>query len=143
MEADLYISDELTIRGAELEIATSRSSGPGGQHVQKTDSRVTLRWNIAATKSANEEVRSRLLAKLCFKLVGEGEIVLHVDSERSQLRNREIARERLAALILNALHVPKVRRKTKVSRAAKARRSAEKKHISAIKKNRASRAFDE
>jgi ribosome-associated protein len=142
MEADIYVSPELTIRGTELEVATSRSSGPGGQHVQKTDSRVTLRWNIATSRSMDEGVRARLLGKLEFKLVGDGEIVLHVNSERSQLRNREIARERLAAIILHALHIPKARRKTKPSRAAKARRLGEKKHVSAIKKSR-SRAMDD
>lgn len=142
MEADIYVSDELTVRGSEIEISTSRSSGPGGQHVQKTDSRVTLRWSIANSKHIDEHIRDRLLRKLAFKLVGESEIVLHVNSERSQLRNREIARERLAAILLNALHVPKARRKTKPSAASKARRLGEKKRTSAIKKNR-SRAVDD
>jgi ribosome-associated protein len=143
MEADIYVSDELTIRANEIEIATSRSGGPGGQHVQKTDSRVTLRWNIATSRSLDEGVRARLLRKLAFKLTGEGEIILHVDSERSQIRNREIAKARLAAIILNALHIPKARHKTRPSLAAKARRIDEKKRVSTVKKSRSSRAMDD
>lgn len=143
MDGDLYVSDELTILEQELEVATSRSGGPGGQHVQKTDSRVTLRWNIATSKSLTEGVRARLLRNLASKLVGEGELVLHVSSERSQIRNREIARERLVSILQNALHIPKPRRKTKPTAGSKARRIDEKKRVSTVKKMRSTRAFDE
>jgi ribosome-associated protein len=143
LENDLFVSDELTVAQGELEIATSRSGGPGGQHVQKTDSRITLRWNITASKSVSEDVRARLLGNLSSRLVGDGEIVLHVSTERSQIRNREIARERLASILLKALHVPKTRRKTQPSKGAKARRIDNKKRVSTVKKMRSVRGFDE
>lgn len=143
MESDLFVSDELTIDLRELEFATSRSGGPGGQNVQKTDSRVTLRWNIAASQCVSEGIRARLLRNLASRLVGDGEIVLHVSSERSQLRNKEIAKERLVTVLLAALHVAKPRRKTAPSLGAKARRIDDKKHVSTIKKMRSSRGRDE
>jgi len=143
MENDLFVSEELTISSRELEFATSRSGGPGGQNVQKTDSRVTLRWNIATSQSIGEGIRARLLRNLASRLVGEGELVLHVSSERSQLRNKEIAKERLITMLLSALHVAKPRRKTAPSLGAKARRIDDKKHVSTIKKMRTNRGTDE
>lgn len=143
MENDLIVNDELTISERELEFATSRSGGPGGQNVQKTDSRVTLRWNIAKSESVNEGIRARLLRNLASRLVGEGELLLHVSSERSQLRNKEIAKERLVAVLQIALHVAKRRRKSTPSPGAKARRIDDKKHVSTIKKMRSNRGRDE
>lgn len=141
-EADLAVSPALTIRGSEFEILTSRSGGPGGQNVQKTDSRVTLRWDVAASPSLSEAQRALLLRKLESRLVGEGILAVHVETERSQKRNREIARERLAAIVLAALHQDKPRIKTKAHAGAKARRIDEKKHQGALKQSRTQRDFD-
>lgn len=142
MEANIYINEELRIPGAELEVATSRSGGPGGQNVQKTDSRVTLRWNIAQSKMISEHIRVRLLEKLAVRLTKDGEIIVHVDSERSQMRNREIARERLAAVILRALRREKPRQKTKPSFASRVRRLGDKKHLGDLKKKRSDRSIE-
>lgn len=136
MDGELYINERLSIPNAELEYAASRSGGPGGQNVQKTSSRVTIRWNISQSPSLDEHMRTRLLHRLANRLVGEGEIILHVDSERSQLQNKMIARERLAEVIKRALHIEKKRIKTKPHPGAKARRLAAKKQHGEIKKQR-------
>lgn len=143
MEADIFVNHRVRIRGHELEVSTSRSGGPGGQNVQKTDSRVTLRWNIARSTSVDEETRSLLLLSLAHRLTTEGEILVNVDTERSQMRNRQIARERLAETILRALHRDKPRRKTKPSAKSKARRLDEKKRAGTLKQRRSAPiAFD-
>jgi len=136
MDGDLYINERLSIPMAEFEFTASRSGGPGGQNVQKTSSRVTLRWNILRSPVLNELVRARLLRKLANRLVGEGEIILHVDSERSQLRNKMIALERLQEILERALIVEKKRVKTKPHPGAKAKRLNEKKQRGDVKKQR-------
>ncbi len=133
MEGELYIQLGISIPDSEFEIATSRSSGPGGQHVQKTNSRVTLRWNISQTSALTDEERARVLKVLAAKLTTEGELIVHVDSERSQFRNKQIARERLAEIVRHALKKPKARKKTKPSKASKQRRIAAKKHRGDLK----------
>lgn len=127
MEADLPVNPRLTIPGEELVVATSRSGGPGGQHVNTTDSRVTLRWNVRASSALHEEDRARLLEKLAARLTREGEVMVSVSDDRSQLVNRGLARERLAAGVAAALVIPRVRRPTRPSRGSKERRIAAKK----------------
>ncbi len=136
MEADLAINHHIVIPGAELVVTTSRSSGPGGQHVNKTSSRVSLRWNIAETTALDDEEKTRVMAHLKSRLVGEGELLIHVESERSQFRNRMIARERLAHLISVALRPKKARVATKPTGKSKARRLESKKLRGLIKKLR-------
>src|SRR5580700_5059324 len=122
MEEDLYINDALTIPHDELLVTTSRSSGPGGQHVNKTSSKVSLRWNVRTSRVINDAQRASILRYLNSRLVGEGELLIHVETERSQLRNRALAKERLADLIRSAL-VPRKRRiATKPTPQAKKRR---------------------
>ncbi len=142
MEADLPVNHSLTIPGNELEVATSRSGGPGGQHVQKTSSRVSLRWNIRDSIAITPLQRTRLMQKLASRLTLEGELLIHVDSERSQIRNRDIARERLAYIVLEALKVAKKRVATKPTRGAKERRIAAKKRDSRIKSGRSRPQMD-
>jgi len=92
MEADLYVCDGVIIPGGELEVVASRSGGPGGQHVNKTSTRITLRWNLAASAALDDE-RKRLLAeKLESRLTILGELLIHADEHRSQHMNRESAR---------------------------------------------------
>jgi ribosome-associated protein len=136
MSADLFITHLISIPFSELEITTSRSGGPGGQHVNKTDSRVTVRWNIHKTNTLNEEQKTRILNKLQSQLTSEGDFSVHCDIHRSQLQNKTEALKRLAQEIGKALVVPKKRMKTKVPRAAKQARVDAKKRHSLIKKLR-------
>lgn len=136
METDLYINEMLSIPESELVISASRASGPGGQHVNKTSSKVLLRWNVCTSQVLDEVQRARILRRLSARLVGEGEILIQVESERSQLRNRAIAKERLALLIKEALAPQKRRIKTKPSLAAKKRRIKDKVERGTLKKMR-------
>jgi ribosome-associated protein len=122
MEADLYINEEITIPGSELIVSTSRSSGPGGQHVNKTSSRVSLRWNVNTSSALNEAQKTIIMRRLKSRLVGEGELLVHVETERSQIRNRALARERLLLLIKEALVPVRKRIATKPTAQAKKRR---------------------
>lgn len=127
MDGDLRIDARLTIPGDELRMSTSRAGGPGGQAVNTTDSRVTLRWNVRTSAVLDLDARSWLMNRLGSRLTAEGELVVSVGDERSQLQNRERARERLAALIREARVIPKARRPTRPSRGSKERRLTEKK----------------
>lgn len=136
MEADLRIDPRLTIPGEELGIATSRSGGPGGQHVNTTESRVTIRWQITTSVALSDEAKARLIERLGRRVTLAGELVISVSDERSQLTNREIARERLAAAVRAARVELAPRRPTKPSRGSKERRIQAKKVRSAHLKNR-------
>ena len=127
MEADLPVDGRLTIPGVELRVATSRSGGPGGQHVNTTDSRVTLRWNVRTSAALDDEARARLMERLGPKLTLDGDVMVSVSDDRSQLTNRELARERLAALVRGARVVQKSRRPTRPTRGSKERRLTAKK----------------
>lgn len=125
----ITVNDELTIPRSEIEFRTSRSSGAGGQHVNKTSSRVELSWNIAQARSLSDEQRERLLARLASRVSEEGAIRVVASDTRSQLRNRETAERRLGETIARALVVQKKRRPTKRPRAAnEARLTTKKKH---------------
>lgn len=136
MESYLYINETLSIPDAELIISTSRASGPGGQHVNKTSSKVSLRWNVITSQAINDVQRAKIIRRLSSRLVGEGELLIHVESERSQLRNRAIAKERLALLIKEALLPQKRRIATKPSAGAKKRRIKDKLERGTLKKMR-------
>lgn len=141
MEADLFIQNNLVIPGYELKVTASRSGGPGGQNVQKTNTRVTLRFNIMESTVLTDTQKQRLFLQLSSKLTAESEIVIHVDTERSQWQNRRIARERLAEIIHNGLKVVRKRVATKPTRASKERRIAEKKRIGQTKSQREKPSF--
>ncbi|MDN5813963.1 alternative ribosome rescue aminoacyl-tRNA hydrolase ArfB [Arthrobacter sp. AOP36-A1-22] len=133
---DLQVSPVLTIPASELGWRFSRSSGPGGQHVNTTDSRVELFWNIAASPTLGEEDRELLLDHLGPRLVA-GTLTVTSSEQRSQRRNRERALEKLAQLIREALAPagPK-RRPTKPTRGSKRRHRAAKKQRSDVKQQR-------
>ncbi len=126
----------LSIPHTEIEIETSRSGGPGGQHVNKTSSRVTLRWNVKKSVFLTQEQKEICLVRLKTRINIAGELVLHVDSFRSQLMNRQYAYKRLHELVHEALIPPKKRVKTKVSEGAKRRRVEAKKKRGLLKKLR-------
>lgn len=126
----------------ELIARATRSSGAGGQHVNKTSSRIQLSWNVATSDALDDAQRERLLHKLSSRLAADGTLTVSVSDTRSQHRNREIAEERLEEVVRAALVVPKKRKPTKPSRAAKERRLDEKKIRSQKKKNRRNTGLD-
>lgn len=133
---DLQINNRVTIPASELSFSTSKSSGPGGQHANKTSSRVTLSWVLMDSAALSDGDRARVATKLASYVNADGLLQVSSDEDRSQHRNKEIVRERLAEMVRKALVRPKVRRKTKPSRAAKRRRVEAKKRRSAVKKSR-------
>ena len=133
---DLEVSPHLTIPRSELLWKFTRSSGPGGQHVNTSDSRVQLSWSIAESAVLDEDQRELLLAKLDRRLV-TGAITVTVAEQRSQLRNREVALARLRTLLRNALAPPStIRRTTRPTRGSARRHLAAKKARSVIKQQR-------
>ncbi|WP_435586610.1 alternative ribosome rescue aminoacyl-tRNA hydrolase ArfB [Micromonospora aurantiaca (nom. illeg.)] len=136
MDEGLRVTDRLTVPAVELRERFSRSSGPGGQGVNTTDSRVELSFDLAGSPSVPETLRERALARLAGRLVG-GVLTVTASEHRAQLANREAARERMAALLREAVAPPpKPRRPTRPSRGAKERRLAEKKRQSQRKRDR-------
>lgn len=133
---DLQVSPQLTIPDAELNWRFSRASGPGGQHVNTSDSRVQLSWNVAASTALSDAQRARLTERLGSKLIA-GVITVTASEQRSQLRNRETALARLADLLNAALAPdPATRRATKATRGANRRRLAAKGRRSETKRQR-------
>jgi ribosome-associated protein len=139
--ADLPVTSRVTIPGDELTERFSRSSGPGGQGVNTTDSRVELVWDLGGSALPGE-LLDRLRRRLGSRLTGD-QLAVIASERRSQLRNREAARERLAALVARALEPPPPpRRKTRPSRGATERRIESKKRRSATKRARRAGADD-
>ncbi|MBT2474473.1 aminoacyl-tRNA hydrolase [Microbacterium sp. ISL-103] len=132
----LRVSSGLTIPEAELSWRFSRSSGPGGQGVNTADSRVELVWDAASSTALTPHQRDRVLDRLNGRLVN-GVLTIAASEHRAQLRNRDAARERLVALVADALRPPPPqRRATKPSRGSKERRLTAKKQRTDVKKLR-------
>lgn len=130
------MSGALTIPESELSWRFSRSSGPGGQGVNTADSRVELVWDAAGSGALSPVQRERLLARLGGRLV-DGVLTIAASEHRAQLRNRDAARERLAALVADALRPPAPpRRATKPSRGSKERRLTQKHRRTDVKQLR-------
>jgi len=133
---DLVLENGLCIPLAEIRFETSRAGGPGGQHVNKTESRVTLRFSVADAECLPADVRQRLLARLAARLTTAGELVIHAAEHRQQVRNKEEALQRLAGLLNDALRRQKSRRKTRPTRGSIERRISESKRRGHIKRMR-------
>jgi ribosome-associated protein len=138
----LEITPTLALSDEELVERFVRSSGPGGQNVNKVATAVELRFDIANSPSLPEPVRARLLAKRDRRVTDEGVLVLSAQRFRTQDRNREDARDRLKAFVESGLHAPRPRIATRPSRAAKQRRLDEKRGRSTIKRDRTKRDWD-
>ncbi len=130
----------ITVPAGELVEQFSRSSGPGGQHVNTADSKVQLSIDLSATTALDEGQRARILEHLASRLAGDSGAVLTVSAEehRSQWRNRTAARQRLADLLREAVAPPVIRRATKPTRGSKRRRLKAKRIRSEKKQNRRS-----
>src|SRR5690242_8970004 len=118
----LNVTPELAIPRAELQYRASRSGGPGGQHVNTSSTRIELLWDLNGSQAITAEQRERLRQKLSARLDSDGMVRVVSSDRRSQNQNKQAADERLAALIKHALHVPKKRKPTKPTKAAKERR---------------------
>lgn len=125
--SSLRVDDRLSIPLAEIELRTSRSSGPGGQHANVTASRVEAVFDVDASVTLTDDQKRRVRARLGPRVSAIAQ------DNRSQLRNRELALERLAARLAGALHVPRARRPTRPTTASKRRRVEAKRRRSATK----------
>ena len=137
MPDELRIDEQLSIPLAEIELRTSRSSGPGGQHANVTASRVEAVFDVEASRALDEERRARLRARL-------GPVVTAVAQDaRGQSRNRELALNRLAERIAAGLRVPRRRRATRPTAASRARRLDQKRRAAERKRGRGKRWDEE
>lgn len=140
--APIWVAGALTLDPAEIEESFVRSTGPGGQHVNTTSTAVQLRFDVRHSPSLTDDVRQRLERLAGRRLTRDGVIVLVAQGQRSQMRNREEALERLVALVREAARPPTPRKKTRVSKSAKRRRVDDKKRHGAVKSLRRTRADD-
>ena len=132
----IHITESIAIDEREIQEEFVRASGPGGQHVNKVATAVKLRFDVAHSPSLPEDVRDRLIRLAGRRITEKGMIVIDARRFRSQERNRQDARERLAALIRKAAERPKPRRKTHPPTASKRRRLEDKRHRGGIKRIR-------
>ena len=139
---DLEVCRGLVIPAAELLETASRAGGPGGQHVNKSNTRVILRWSVSESPCLAPAQRARLLDRLSGRLTREGDLVVSSGAARSRARNRDAARGRLAQLVASALEVRAGRRPTRPTRSSKLRRLADKTQRSRLKKQRTQRDDD-
>jgi len=133
----MRVSSHIEIPDSELTERFLRADGPGGQHVNRTESAVELRFNVAHSPSLPDDVRARVLARRDRRLTDDGVLVIQGRRFRDQARNREDVRERLVDLLRGALHAPKKRVATKPTRASKERRLVGKQKRGTVKRNRA------
>jgi ribosome-associated protein len=135
---DLPVGHGVVIPAEEIREAASRSGGPGGQHVNKTSTRVTLRWNVSKSPSLSSGQRYRIESRLGARLTRTGDLVVNSDRTRSRARNREYARDRIVEIVAGALARQAARRPTKPSKTSKKRRLDDKTRRSAVKRTRRS-----
>ncbi len=123
----------------EVSYRTSRSSGPGGQHVNKTETRVELRWNPGASICLDDQSKQMVISRLKKKLTDEGVLVMSCEKHRSQHRNREEVTERFFVLVMASMIAPKKRLSTKPTRSSREKRIKNKKLRGELKRSRGRR----
>lgn len=138
----IRVTPRISLDESELQESFIRASGPGGQHVNKTDSAVQLRFDVAASPNIPDDVKARLVRLAGSRITAAGVLIIVGDTYRSQLRNREDVRERLIDLIRDATVVPKRRRPTKPTLGSKQRRLEAKGQRSDIKRLRSGKPED-
>jgi ribosome-associated protein len=136
MARALVINDAITIPAAELQVSFARSAGPGGQNVNKVNTKAQLRWAARESAALPPAVKARLLARYGNRINNEGELVLTSDEHREQARNLNACREKLRAMILSVLKPPRRRVKTKPTRASVERRIVSKQRQAEKKRSR-------
>ena len=120
----------------ELQYKAVRSSGAGGQNVNKVSSKVVLSFDVKNSKVLSEDEKMLLEMNLASRLTNDQILILNCDEDRSQLKNKEIVTKRFLAIIDQGLHVPKIRKATKIPKSVIRKRIKDKKNLSEIKKNR-------
>jgi ribosome-associated protein len=130
-----------TVPESEMGITFVRSSGPGGQKVNKTSSKAMVRWNVDRSASFSDEEKTRIHERLQHRLTNDGDLIVTCMQERSQLQNRIYAVRTLQELVSSALEEEKERKPTKPSKAAKRQRMDDKRKTAEKKQSR--RGFDE
>lgn len=139
---DLRVTNRIIIPAKDLDVRVARSSGPGGQGVNTTDSKVELRFDLDGTECLTDTQKQRIRHHLGNRVTVDGVLLLQSNEHRSQHRNREAARERMRRLLAEALVPPRPRRATKPSQGAKRRRVEAKRQRGELKKQRQVRPDD-
>lgn len=140
----IAITPQLSIPLTELSFTASRSSGPGGQNVNKVNSRVSLHFSVTTSPSLSSLQKSQIITRLKTRINKEGMLQLHAQAARSQTVNREALLERFTKLISQSLVTPKTRKKRSISKRVIEQRLDEKKHRGHLKKGRSQpRNYDE
>ena len=138
----LIVTPHVTIPMNEIELTAITGSGPGGQHVNRSATRIALRWNIRATRALDEMQRTRALGVLSSRVDADGAIRIVAGEYRSQMQNRSAALERLSQLLARALIVPKKRKATRPTKSSVERRLTEKKARGNTKRDRRTSSDD-
>ena len=121
---------------SELQFKAVRSSGAGGQNVNKVSSKVVLSFDLKNSQALSEEEKMRLETKLSSRLTSDLVLILNCDEDRSQLKNKAIVTKRFLDIITEGLHIPKIRKATKIPKSVIRKRIKDKKNVSEIKKSR-------
>ena len=136
ISGDLVVAEGITIPEADLDWTVSRSGGPGGQHVNKVSTRVTLYLDLDGTAALTDLQKARIRERLSGRVGADGRLRVSCGRNRSQAANRREARERLASLLARALEQDEPRRRTRVPAAARKKRLEDKKRRAEVKRGR-------